>query len=264
MFTRPGAASPREFSLRTANPAFNTDVFSNFRDNLGAQTREDAKVMTVQGAVNKTAALIIMTIASAAFTWSLVMQGYGVMPMLLGGSIVGLILAFVTIFKKEWSPVTAPMYAIAEGFALGGLSAFINMIYPGIALQAVGLTFGVMVMMIGLYTFRIIKVTPALTTGIIAATGAICLVYMMSWILGMFGVVIPYIHGSGWIGIGFSLFVVGVAAFNLLLDFHLMEEGAENRFPKFMEWYSAFGVMVTLVWLYVEILRLLMKLNSRD
>lgn len=253
-----------ESALRTANPAFNSNVFSNFRENLGAQAREDSKVMTVQGAVNKTAALIIMAIAAAAFTWTLVMQGYGVMPMLLGGSIMGLILAFVTIFKKEWAPVTAPMYSIAEGFALGGLSAFINMIYPGIALQAVALTFAVMVMMIGLYSFRIIKVTPALTAGIVAATGAICLVYLLSWVLGMFGVYMPFIHEAGWIGIGFSLFVVGVASFNLLLDFHLIEEGAENRFPKFMEWYSAFGVMVTLVWLYVEILRLLMKLNSRD
>jgi uncharacterized YccA/Bax inhibitor family protein len=179
------------------------------------------------------------------------------------GLIGGLITAVVTTFKKEWSPITAPIYAVLEGFALGGISALLESQYEGIVIQAVALTFGTAGCLLMAYKSGVIKATENFKLGIFAATGGIGFIYLIGWIMSFFGTSIPYIHENGLIGIGFSLVVVVIAALNLVLDFDFIEKGAEQGAPKFMEWYGAFGLMVTLIWLYIEILRLLSKLNSR-
>jgi uncharacterized YccA/Bax inhibitor family protein len=170
----------------------------------------------------------------------------------------------VTIFTKEWSPVTAPIYALLEGLFLGGLSALLDLRYPGIAMQAVGLAFGTLFVMLLAYRSGLIPVTAKLRMGIIAATGGIALLYVLEMLLGFFGIQFVTINGSGPIGIAFSLFVVAIAALNLVLDFDFIEKGVQYGAPKYMEWYGAFGIIVTLVWLYLEILRLLTKLNRRN
>ena len=205
-------------------------------------------------------------IAGAFFTWNqaLVQADNALLfPLMLGGAIGGLIVAMVTIFKKEWSPVTAPIYAILEGLFLGGISSLLNQAYPGIVLQAVGLTFGVALSLLLVYRSGLIKVTDNFRLGVAAATGGIFLVYLVSFVMSFFGMRIPLIHESGLIGIGFSVFVVAIAALNLVLDFDFIEAGAESGAPKYMEWYGGFGLMVTLIWLYIEILHLLAKLQGR-
>jgi uncharacterized YccA/Bax inhibitor family protein len=210
---------------------------------------------------------MLCALATAAWTWNTYMQSHdpasvGLLMML--GIFGGLIVSFVTIFKKEWSPVTAPIYALLEGLALGGISAVFNVRYPGVAMQAVGLTFGTLFALLLAYKAGIIKVTRTFALGVFAATGGIMLFYFASMILSFFHVnFLSSVYGSGPIGIGFSLFVVAIAALNLVLDFNFVEQGVAYGAPKYMEWYSAFGIMVTLVWLYLEMLRLLSKLNSR-
>ena len=186
------------------------------------------------------------------------------MPYTIAGAIGGFIVALVTVFKKTWSPITAPIYAVLEGLMLGGLSAIFEMQFKGIVVQAVGLTFGTLFCMLMAYKSGLIQATENFKLGVAAATGAICLLYFITMILGFFGVHMPYIHESGIVGIGFSLFVVVIAALNLVLDFDFIESGAASGAPKYMEWYGAFGLLVTLVWLYIEILRLLSKLRSRN
>jgi uncharacterized YccA/Bax inhibitor family protein len=168
----------------------------------------------------------------------------------------------VTIFKKEWSPVTSPIYALLEGLALGGISAALDLRYPGIAIQAVGLTFGTLFVLLLAYRSGLIQVTQKFRLGIIAATGGIMVFYLLEMVLGFFGIHFAAINGSGFIGIAFSLFVVAIAALNLVLDFDFIEKGVQFGAPKYMEWYGAFGIIVTLVWLYLEILRLLSKLRG--
>jgi len=169
----------------------------------------------------------------------------------------------VTIFKPAWAPVTSPIYAALEGLALGALSAIFEARYPGIVIQAVGLTFGTLVALLVVYRSGLIPVTENFKLGVVAATGGIAFVYLIGFVMSFFGASIPLIHGSSAIGIAFSLLVVGVAALNLVLDFDFIEQGAERRVPKYMEWYAAFGLLVTLVWLYLELLRLLAKLQDR-
>ncbi|MBI5463539.1 MAG: Bax inhibitor-1/YccA family protein, partial [Ignavibacteriales bacterium] len=213
---------------------------------------------------NKTGMMLLLLIAGAAYTWSLYLeQDPSVTLWMMVGLFGGLIVSFVTIFKKEWSPVTAPLYAVLEGFALGGLSVMLESLYPNIVIQAVALTFGTAGCLLIAYKSGVIKATENFKLGIFAATGGIALIYLVGWIMSFFGTSIPYIHENGLIGIGFSLVVVVIAALNLVLDFDFIEKGAEHGAPKFMEWYAAFGLMVTLIWLYIEILRLLSKLNSR-
>ncbi len=185
------------------------------------------------------------------------------MPWMLGGIIGGLVVALVTIFKKEWSPFTAPLYAALEGLALGGISSILDQAYHGIAMQAVGLTFGVLAVMLFLYTAGIVRATPRFTLGVIAATGGIFVVYMVDMVLGFFGHHISLLYDSGPLGIGISLVIVIVASLNLILDFGMIESGVQAGAPKYMEWYGAFGLMVTLVWLYMEMLRLLSKMRRR-
>jgi uncharacterized YccA/Bax inhibitor family protein len=186
-----------------------------------------------------------------------------VQGLMLGGMIGGLVVALITIFKKTAAPVTTPLYGALEGLLLGGLSATFEARYPGIVIQAVALTFGTLFALLAAYKSKMIAVTENFRLGLTAATGAICLVYLVGLVLSFFGIRIPLIHESGPVGILFSLFVVGVAAFNLVLDFDFIERGAESGAPKYMEWYAAFGLIVTLVWLYLEILRLLAKLQDR-
>ena len=245
--------------MRTANPALNNKTFQN----IGIASQADA--MTINGTVNKTGLMLLLLVAGAAYTWSQFMEGNSESMMLwmtIGG-IGGLITAVVTFFKKTWSPVTAPLYAVMEGFLLGGFSVLLESIYPGIVIQAVALTFGTAGCLLIAYKSGVIKATENFKLGVFAATGGIFVIYLVTAILGFFGIHMPYIHENGLIGIIFSLIVVVIAALNLVLDFDFIEKGAESGAPKFMEWYAAFGLMVTLIWLYIEILRLLSKLNSR-
>ena len=186
------------------------------------------------------------------------------MPFLLIGGIGGLILALVTVFKREWAGFTAPAYAVCEGLALGGISAMFEMKFPGLVMQAVALTFGTLFCLLMAYKTRIIRVTEKFKLGVFVATAAIGLLYLVSFVLGFFHIQVPFMVGSSLISIGFSLFVVGIAALNLVLDFDFIEQGAEAGAPKYMEWFGAFGLMVTLVWLYIEMLQLLAKLRGRD
>ena len=245
--------------MRTSNPVLGEKAFGGFARQLG-------EGMTVQGTVNKTGLLLLCAMASAAWTWHLAMQQSAVaaVPWLWIGTIGGLVCALVTVFKKEWSAVTAPAYALFEGMALGGISAVLEVRFPGIAIQSVSLTFGTLLVLLLAYRSGLIPVTQNFRLGIVAATGAIMLFYLLQFVLGFFGVHFTAINGSGPIGIGFSLIIVGIAALNLVLDFDFIENGARMGAPKYMEWYGAFGLMVTLVWLYLEILRLLTKLRGRD
>jgi uncharacterized YccA/Bax inhibitor family protein len=182
----------------------------------------------------------------------------------MGGLIGGVIVALVTIFKKEWSPVTAPIYALLEGLVLGGISAVFEKSYPGVAIQAVGLTCGTLFVMLLAYKSGIVRATQGFKIGVIAATGGIAVFYLIEMVLGyFFHIQVPVINSSGPWGIAFSLFVVIVAALNLVLDFDLIEAGVNNGAAKYMEWYGAFALMVTLIWLYLEILRLLAKARRR-
>ncbi len=250
--------------LRSSNPALKDSTFLDLSS--GSVVAGDQGTMSLNGTVNKTGMLLLMTVLTAAFAWSQTMTptgevAPGAMGYLLGGGIGGFILALVTIFKKEWSPVTAPLYALVEGLFLGAISAIYNAQFQGIVLQAVMLTFGIMFALLFAYRSGLIKATENFKLGVAAATGGIALIYIATIVLGLFGIKIPFIHDSGLIGIGFSLFVVVVASLNLVMDFDFIESGVEAGAPKYMEWYGAFGLMVTLVWLYLELLRLLSKLR---
>jgi uncharacterized YccA/Bax inhibitor family protein len=196
---------------------------------------------------------------AAYFTWTNPSP-----PIMIGGAIGGFVMALVTIFKKTWAPFTVPIYAILEGLFLGGISRFFEDRFPGIASQAIILTLGILGALLLAYKSKLIKPTENFKLGITAATGGIFLIYMINIIMGFFGSSIPMIHESGMIGIGFSVFVVIIASLNLVLDFDFIEQGVEQGAPKYMEWYGAFGLLVTLIWLYLEILRLLAKLQSRN
>jgi uncharacterized YccA/Bax inhibitor family protein len=228
---------------------------------------DESTRMTLSGTVNKTGVLLVCAIATAAWTWHLFLEAHdmaSVAPLMMLGLIGGFICAMVTVFKKEWSAVTAPIYALLEGLMLGGFSAFIDLRYPGIAMQAVSLTFGTLFVLLFAYRSGLIQVTQKFRMGVVAATGGIMVFYLLEMVLGFFGFQFTSINGNGLVGIGFSLIVVGIAALNLVLDFDFIEQGVKAGAPKYMEWYGAFGIMVTLVWLYLEILRLLSKINSRN
>ncbi len=253
--------------IKTSNPALSENAFRDVSGSQYGGLTDLTSRMTLNGTVNKTGILLVCAIATAWWTWHLFLQSRDmtdVTPLMFAGLIGGFICAMVTIFKKEWSPVTAPVYALLEGLVLGGLSAVLDLRYPGIAIQAVSLTFGTLFVLLLAYRSGLIQVTQKFRLGIIAATGGIMVFYLLEMVLGFFGIHFTSINGSGPIGIGFSLIVVGVAALNLVLDFDFIEKGVQFGAPKYMEWYGAFGIMVTLVWLYLEILRLLSKIRSRN
>jgi len=247
--------------VRTANPALNANTFKGLE-----YSADRSSAMTIQGTVNKTAWLLFFLLLTSLWTWNKFFETgdpAAVSIWITIGALGGFVVALITVFKKTWAVVSAPVYAALEGLFLGGISSVFEARFPGIVIQAVGLTFGTLFCLLMAYKSGLIKPTENFKLGIVAATGGIAVVYFITFILGFFGGQIPLIHGSGIIGIGFSLFVVVIASLNLVLDFDFIENGARVGAPKYMEWYAAFGLMVTLIWLYIEILRLLSKLRER-
>lgn len=245
-----------------ANPVLNDKAFQRADQLVGA----GSEVMSFEGTINKTAFLLLLVAAGATWVWTRYFQSLDpavIMPYMIGGLIGGLVAALVTIFLPRYASISAPIYAAAQGLALGGISAFYEAQLHGIVFQAIGLTFGVLAVMLLAYRSGLIKVTDKFRMIVVAATGAIALLYLVSIVMSFFGASIPFIHQGGTFGIVFSLVVVGIAAMNLALDFDFIQRGVEHGAPKPMEWYAAFGVMVTLIWLYLEILRLLSKVRRR-
>lgn len=247
--------------MRTSNPALRESVFTDAAPGVRGEG------MTVNGTVNRTGFLILLVMVAAWYSWTLTApQPGGAVtghPIIYIGALGGFVVALITIFKKNIAPITAPIYAVLEGLFLGGLSAMFEARFPGIAVQAIFGTFGTMGGLLLAYRSGLIKATENFKLGVVAATGGIALLYLVSLVMGFFGKSIPFIHQTGTVGIAFSVFVVIIAALNLVLDFDFIEKGEEVGAPKYMEWYAAFGLLVTLVWLYVEMLRLLSKLRSR-
>jgi len=251
---------------KTSNPVLKERVFS--RD-----SSTSTEVMTVNGTMNKTALMLLLVVAAAVFTWNKFFDAVAtnpetamsaVTPWLVVGGIGGFITVLVTVFRPQSSGISAPVYAVFEGLLLGGISAILELQYSGIVMRAVALTLAVFAAMLFLYRSGIIKVTNKFIMGVFAATAGIALVYLVSFIAGMFGAQMSFLYGNSNLSIGFSLVVVAIAALNLVLDFAFIERASDSGAPKYMEWYGAFGLMVTLIWLYLEILRLLAKVASRD
>lgn len=248
------------FGNRSGNPALRDSTFK------GLPVAAEGEGMTIEGTVNKTYVLFLLLMVGVAGA-AIADEGalYGLMLL---GAIGGLVVALATVFRKQWAPITAPLYAVLEGLFVGAISIVMEAAYPGIVIPAVSLTFGTLFALLAAYRSGLIKVTENFKLGVAAATGAIFVVYLAQFVLGLVGVQIGFLHdaifGAGWLGIGVSVVVIVVAALNLVLDFDFIEQGAAARAPKYMEWYGAFGLLVTLIWLYLEILRLLSKLRSRD
>jgi len=245
--------------IKSSNPALGEKTFQNLQPALAAEGR-----MTINGTINKTLILLVLTLVPAAWVWDKFYKGgaEAVSSWIMIAVIAGLVVAMATIFKKTWAPFTAPLYAVIEGVVIGGISAIAEAQFQGIVFQAAALTFGTLLALLVAYRTRVIKVTERFRLGVVAATGGIFVVYLISIVLGFFGINVPFIHSGGTIGILFSLFVVVIAALNLVLDFDFIERGSAEGAPKYMEWYGAFGLIVTLIWLYIEFLRLLTKLRQ--
>jgi uncharacterized YccA/Bax inhibitor family protein len=252
--------------FKSGNPALSE---KRFRDTILDDVVTHDNAMTVKGTLQKFGFMLIMVLGTSFYSWKEFTEGGNVIPLILIGAIGGLVVAIVLVFKKQWSPFLAPAYALLEGLFVGAISAQYNAVFaetaPNIIMSAVGLTLGTAVAMYLLYSFKIIRATEKFKSIIITATAGIAIFYLIVWVMRMFGFDnMTFLHEGSLIGIGFSLFVVAIAALNLILDFDMIEQGSELGAPKYMEWYGAFGLMVTIVWLYLEILRLLSKLNSRD
>lgn len=252
--------------FKSGNPTLTEKMFNKTQ----GLNSDMAGTMTVRGAMNKFGFMMVMLIAGAAYNWHLLeeMKQNTMNTLMMVGVFGGLVAAIGIMFKPNWAPILAPIYALLEGLFIGGISAIMNAAfadkYPGLVMQAVGLTFGVALSMFLLYNFRIIKATERFKSIILMATMGIGIFYLITLVMGFFGVNIDFMRDSSMLSIGISLFVVAIAALNLILDFDMIEKGAERGAPKFMEWYGAFGLMVTIVWLYIEMLKLLSKLGSRD
>ena len=248
--------------MNSNNPFFKNKTFTN--TSAAAEVHE-AKVidrnetMTVSGTINKSFLMLILLIASAAVTWSMANP----IVFAIGGAIVGFILVLIAAFKPQYSGFLAPGYAIFEGLFIGGISSIFEVMYPGIVIQAVSCTFVTFMVCFGLYKYEIVKVTERFKSVVLAATLAIATYYLISWLLSMFTSFQPVHHGNSMFSIGISAFVIVIAALNLFLDFDQIEKGVQQKMPKYMEWYGAMGLMITLVWLYIEFLRLLSKLNRK-
>ena len=249
--------------FQSGNPTLTQKIFNRSLE------QQDAGTMTVRGAINKFGFLLFMVLAGAAYTWYLYYnnQQQTMMTLMWVGIIGGLIAVFAISFKPTLAPYLSPAYGILEGFFLGAISAILNDAfsekYPGLVLQAVGLTFGVAIAMFLLYNFRVIKATERFKSVIFAATAGIAIFYLITLVLRLFHINIPFMYDSSMLGIGLSLFIIAIAALNLIIDFDMIEQGANMGAPKFMEWYGAFGLLVTMVWLYIEILRLLSRFAGR-
>jgi uncharacterized YccA/Bax inhibitor family protein len=249
--------------FKGGNPAISEKTFEQVQ-------LHDGELMTVNGTMNKFGIMFIMLLAGAWFTWSMFYQQgpQAVMPWMWGSLIAGFVIALVIIFKKTWAPYLALGYALCQGLFLGAISAYYDFAfaasYPSIIMHAVLLTFGTAAAMYLLYRTGVIKATNKFKKVVVIATAGIGIFYLIAIVMRLFGTQMPYLHDNGPIGIGISLFIVAIAALNLVLDFDMIDQGAAQGAPKYFEWYGAFGLMVTIVWLYLEILRLLSKLNSRD
>ena len=250
-------------TLTPSNPTLREDTFLDLR-----MSGDRTNSMTIQGTVYKTLLLLLVALLSSLWTWMEFYKsgsnGAAVTPYLTIGILGGLIAALVTIFKKTWAPVTAPIYAFFEGLFIGGISAQMEMAFPGLVIQAAGLTFGTLFAMLLAYQSGWIQATEKFKFGVIAATGGIAVVYLATFILSFFGIQSSFMYDSSLFSIGISLFVVVIAALNFIIDFDFIENGVRQNVPKYMEWYGAFALMVTLIWLYIEFLRLLSKLRQRQ
>ena len=248
--------------FKSSNPTLNEKVFREIT------ITDSTEVMTVRGTMNKVGLMMLLVAAGAMYTWSGFSKGQNVQPLMLVGAIGGFITALILVFKKEWSAYLAPLYALLEGLFLGAISAMFSYAFqdkmPNIITNAVGLTIGTGVAMFLLYNFRIIRATERFKSVVFTATAGIAIFYLITMVLRLFHVNLPFMFDSSPLGIGISLFIVVIAALNLIMDFDMIETGAAARAPKYMEWYGAFGLLVTLVWLYLEILRLLSRFASRD
>ena len=247
--------------MKTSNPVFTGTTYDITGNRAGY-----GPAMTVAGTANKAGILLLLVLATAVYTWNQAISSGDLSSVgryTMVGAVGGFIFALITVFKKEWAGITAPCYALLEGLFLGSISAMFELRFPGIAMESVALTFGTCFALLIAYRSGLIRATEKFRIGVVAATGGIALTYFLSMILGLFHVQVPGIFGSGPFGILFSVGVVIVASLNLILDFDFIEQGARANAPKYMEWYGAFGLMVTLVWLYLEILRLFSKLRDR-
>lgn len=250
--------------MNSNNPFFKTKSFKeNNEVTHDAVVIDYNQTMTVSGTINKSFLMLILLIASAAVTWSMAYSGQNPMIFTIGGAIVGFILVMVATFKPQLSGYLAPGYAIFEGLFIGGISAIFETMYPGIVIQAVSCTFVTFMVCFGLYKYEIVKVTEKFKSVVLAATLAIATYYLFSWLLSMFTSFQPVHYGNSMTSIGISAFVIVIAALNLFLDFDQIDKGVQQKMPKYMEWYGAMGLMITLVWLYIEFLRLLSKLNKK-
>ena len=247
---------------KSGNPALNKNTFAG----LGL-IEDKENTMTLQGTVNKVALLLFVVFLPAIYVWHLFNRTYDfstIAPLFFTGVIGSFIVGFIIIFNKQLSPYLAIVYAALEGLSMGGFSALMEFLYPGIVFEALLLTFGICAILLLIYKLGIIKPTENFKLIVLSATGGIAVYYFISFVLSFFGIRAPLIHDNTPLGIAFTLFVVVIAALNLVVDFDFIEQGIAKKSPKYMEWYSAFGLMVTLIWLYLEILRLLAKLRSRD
>ena len=252
--------------FQSGNPTLTEKIFNS----SATRNAELQGVMSVRGTMNKFGFMLLMLMGAATYTWNLYQTGNpGQMQTLMYvGIFGGMIAAFAIIFKPTWAPYIAPAYGLLEGLFIGGISAVMNDMfaksYPGLVMQAVGLTFGVAIAMFLLYNFRVIRATEKFKSILFAATLGIGIFYLLTMVFRMFGVDMPFMYDSSLLGIGISLFIVAIAALNLIMDFDMIEKGADAGAPKYMEWYGAFGLMVTIVWLYIEILKLLSRFAKRN
>ncbi len=245
---------------KSSNPVLSKKRFENTQ----VLSQVQSEPMTLNGTLNKTLILFGLLLVTGTFAWNLTKTNPGIaMTLIIGGAIGGLALAIITVMKPERSPITAPIYALLEGIFVGSLSAKFAMFYDGIVMQAIGLTLSIMLIMLALYRSGVLKATPKFKKGVFIATGGVMFFYIINLVAGMFGGGIS-LFNLGWMGIGISLVIVVIAAMNLIIDFDMIEKGVETGQPKFVEWYASFGLMVTLIWLYIEILRLLALLAGRD
>lgn len=256
-------------NFNSKNPFLNSKRFSSSNATLRTETHQAQIIdynqeMTVSGTINKTAILFLILCGSAMITWWMAFNQINPMVPTIGGAIVGLILVIISSFKPQASPYLAPAYALFEGLFIGGISAIFELKVPGIVVNAVGATLVTFLVCLGLYKFKIVKVNEQFKSVVVAATLAIATYYLFSWLASLIFNFTPVHYGNSMMSIGISVFVIIIAALNLFLDFDLIEKGARERMPKFMEWYGAMGLMITLVWLYIEFLRLLLKLSSKD
>ena len=246
------------------NKSFSATTASSEEEVHQATVIDYDQQMTLSGTMNKTVLLFLLLIASAMVIWWMAFNGVNPIVPAIGGAIAGLILVVIAAFKPQYSPFLAPGYALFEGLFIGGISAIFEAKYPGIVIQAVGATFVTFAVCLGLYKYRIVKVTEQFKSVVVAATLAIATYYLISWIFSMFTSFAPVHQGNSMMSIGISVFVIIIAALNLFLDFDRIEKGVEQKMPKYMEWFGAMGLMITLVWLYIEFLRLLSKLSSKN